>query len=301
MRRAQSSLKTMGSPAAPVREPGYALSGTRAAIRSGARENPVEDYAGTHGAAGRRTPGNKQHITPCRTGRARPAARLARSSPPRSAVTGSNFPLPAAPAALTAPDQQRNPVHARRLDKLPLTMVLTAYVTSGGFLDHGVSGRGGWFVLWAVRGRPWRLLAGWLAFRPDQAMEILADPAGCEFPALAAAFPALPVVFGNGPGQPQLGDRGDDGPGPARYLSRVAECGLVPAQGGLGEPTGAFDIEAVQACEADADISLGAYSRPRAVSAETPMPPGDLIARHQDLRSLAASLLARNASRIAGP
>ena len=75
-------------------------------------------------------------------------------------------------------------------------------------------------------------------------MKIPADPAGCEFPGLAAAFPALPVVFGNGPGQAQLGDSGDDEPGPAGYLTWVAERGLVPAQGVLGEPVGVLKEQA---------------------------------------------------------
>jgi hypothetical protein len=67
-------------------------------------------------------------------------------------------------------------------------------------------------------------------------MEIAADPAGAEFAGLAAAFPALPVVFGDRPGEPQLGEGGDDQPGPPRDLLRVAQRGVVPAQGVLCEP-----------------------------------------------------------------
>ena len=43
--------------------------------------------------------------------------------------------------------------------------------------------------------------------------------------------------FRDGAGEVELGDDGDDEPGPASYLLPVAEGGLVPAQGVLGEVT----------------------------------------------------------------
>jgi len=68
-----------------------------------------------------------------------------------------------------------------------------------------------------------------------QAGEIPADAAGAELSLAAAAFPALAVVGGDGAGEAELGDGGDDEPGPAGDLPGVAEGGLVPAQGVLGE------------------------------------------------------------------
>src|SRR5580693_2718479 len=156
------------------------------------------------------------------------------------------------------------PLRMTAMTPTAIACVLTAYVTSGGFLDDGIPGRGGagssFGPSGACLGGFWRV--GWRAGQRDQAMKIPAYPAGCEFPALAAAFPALPVVFGNRPGQPQLGDRGDDEPGPARYLSRVAERGLVPAQGGLGEPERVFDVEAVQVGAPDQVQVRGARAGP---------------------------------------
>ncbi len=80
----------------------------------------------------------------------------------------------------------------------------------------------------------WR--AGRRAGEQEQATEIPADAAGGEPAGLAASFPGQAVVAGDGAGQAELGDRGDDQPGPAGDLLRMAQGGAVPAQGVLGEP-----------------------------------------------------------------
>ena len=94
----------------------------------------------------------------------------------------------------------------------------------------------------ACPGGFWR--AGRGAGQRDQAIKIAADAAGGEPAGLAAPFPGQAVVFGEGAGQAQLGDRGDDQPGPAGHLPRVAQRGVVPAQGVLGEPVGVLKEQA---------------------------------------------------------
>jgi len=88
----------------------------------------------------------------------------------------------------------------------------------------------------------WR--AGRGAGDRGQAGEIAADAAGGEPAGLVAAFPGQAVVEGECAGQAQLGDGGDDDPGPAGELGGGAQGGLVPAQGGLGEPVGVLEVEA---------------------------------------------------------
>src|SRR6516165_9998291 len=118
-------------------------------------------------------------------------------------------------------------------------------ILSGDLLDHVVAWC--WGATAAFRparpgfGRFWRP-----GRRGGQAGEIPADAAGGEPPGLAAAFPGQAVVPGQGPGQPQLSDRGDDDPGPAGELLREAHGGPGPAQGGLREPPGVLHIEAVK-------------------------------------------------------
>src|ERR1035437_2174101 len=145
-----------------------------------------------------------------------------------------------------------------------IACVLTPCVTSGGCLVDGMPGCGGTVPPFGASGACLGGFggAGRRTGQRDQAMKIPADPAGCEFPGLAAAFPALPVVFGNGPGQAELGDRGDDEPGPAGDLTRVAERGLVPARGVLGEPVCVLDVKAVQVGAPDQVQVRGARAGP---------------------------------------
>ena len=123
--------------------------------------------------------------------------------------------------------------------------VLTCRVTSGGLLEDGVPGCGGAGAAFGPSGSGfggfWR--PGWRAGKRGQASEIPADPAGAQFSLRAAAFPALAVVFGCWPGEAELGEGGDDQPGPAGDLLRVAQRRLVPAQGVLGEPVGVLGVE----------------------------------------------------------
>src|SRR5215469_6683032 len=124
-------------------------------------------------------------------------------------------------------------------------------ILSGGFLDHviarglgaaaafGAAGSGSGGFRRAGRGAGYR----------GQAGEIAADAAGGEPAGLAAAFPGQAVVPGEGAGQAQLGDRGDDDPGPAGELGGGAQGGLVPSQSGLSEPVSVLHIEAVQVAQ----------------------------------------------------
>src|SRR5215469_18546400 len=82
-----------------------------------------------------------------------------------------------------------------------------------------------------------------------QAGEIAADPARGEPVLPAAALPGMPVVLGQSAGQAQLGDRADDDPGPTAELGRGTQGRLVPGQGGLSEPVGVLEVEAVQVAQ----------------------------------------------------
>ena len=78
--------------------------------------------------------------------------------------------------------------------------------------------------------------AGRCPCQRGHATKIAADAAGAQRSLLAAPLPALPVVRGDRPGEAELGEGGDDDPGPAVHLLRVAQCGVVPAQALLCEP-----------------------------------------------------------------
>jgi len=114
---------------------------------------------------------------------------------------------------------------------------------SGGFLHDVVA------FCWGAAAAPGAAGAGLGGFRcpgrragqGGQAGEIAADAAGAELALAAAAFPALLVVFGDGAGEAELGDCRDDEPCPAGQLRGVAEGGLVPAEGVLGEAVGVLD------------------------------------------------------------
>jgi hypothetical protein len=138
-----------------------------------------------------------------------------------------------------------------RLDKTrwevvrqPLLLVfLTPDSVSGGFLDHVVARGWGAAAALGPAGPGFRGFrrAGRGAGGCGQAGEIPVDAAGGEPAGLAGAFPGVAVIGGEGAGEAQLGDGGDDDPGPAGELGGGAQGGLVPAQGGPGEPAGVLE------------------------------------------------------------
>src|SRR6476646_10137901 len=76
--------------------------------------------------------------------------------------------------------------------------------------------------------------------------EIPADPGGGEPASGGGAFPGLAQILGQRPGQPELGMRGDDQPGPAVRCLRGAGLRAGPAQDLLEQPERVLDIETAQ-------------------------------------------------------
>jgi hypothetical protein len=121
-RKAMQLAGNDGQSRRPVPRTRLRAVGTRPPTR-GSRENPVDDYVETHGAAGHRTPGRTTshhagHLS--RTGRGRPAIPPCPQQPRPAPVTTRNI-RPGYHAS--QPDQPHRNIHARQLDNLPPTMV----------------------------------------------------------------------------------------------------------------------------------------------------------------------------------
>jgi hypothetical protein len=87
---------------------------------------------------------------------------------------------------------------------------------------------GSWFAGFRRAGGDGQVLA--------DAAEPAADAGGGEPAGLAGLLPGHPDVFGERPGEVQLGVAGDDQPGPAVGGGRVAELRAGPAEVLLEEP-----------------------------------------------------------------
>ncbi len=70
---------------------------------------------------------------------------------------------------------------------------------------------------------------GWAGGRRADVPEPPPDPGGGEPACSGRAFPGLAQILGQWPGQPELGMRGDDQPGPAVRCLRGAGLGAGPA------------------------------------------------------------------------
>src|SRR5271166_4266024 len=76
--------------------------------------------------------------------------------------------------------------------------------------------------------------------------ESLADPGGGQAAGRGGALPGQAEVFGDAAGEPELGQGGQDQPGPPVGGGGVAEPGAGPAEDLLEEPECVFDIETPQ-------------------------------------------------------
>ena len=79
-----------------------------------------------------------------------------------------------------------------------------------------------------------------------QAPKPAADPGWGEPLGRGRSFPGPPEIIGEAPGQPKLGMRDDDQPGPAVSGGGIAELRDGPAQGLLEQPEGVFQVEPAQ-------------------------------------------------------
>lgn len=87
--------------------------------------------------------------------------------------------------------------------------------------------------------------------------KVAADPGGGEPSRFRWGFPGQAKVGGEGAGKAELGERGDDDPGPAVGRFGVADLRNGPAQGLLEEPEGVLDVEAAQPCRPDRIEQVG--------------------------------------------
>ncbi len=107
---------------------------------------------------------------------------------------------------------------------------------------------GGWVIRVGARGRVGRI---WCAGRQGGFRAEVAKPSAnaCRGePARSGGgfLPRAAEVFGEVAGQPELGVRGDDQPGPAVRGLGGAQAGPGPVQGLFEEPERVFDVEAAQ-------------------------------------------------------
>jgi hypothetical protein len=119
-REPPGSRVTMGSPRRALHEPACAMSGPGPPPR-GARENPVDDYVGTHGAAsGAPTPPGSTRPRPQPAGTARRPSAMPATTPARPRPQTVTTTTRAAPGTLASANPAPPPL---RLGTLPVAMV----------------------------------------------------------------------------------------------------------------------------------------------------------------------------------